>query len=120
MRFVPLMVSSFKVKCAIIPGMDLKGLQNWPRMMCPEKSHWILLSKEICWISLSQQLFADRLEQAHVLCAPDGQPVEGVVCHHLRHGPEGLAELAQDDVSRGVALDAHVHEAAGGSGNRKL
>ena len=44
----------------------------------------------------SEKLLADGPQEAHVLRAPDGQPVQGVVVHHLRHRLERLAELAED------------------------
>ena len=48
-----------------------------------------------------------------MLGASDGQPVEGVVGDHLGDGVERFAELAEDDLSGRVALDAHVHKAPG-------
>ena len=54
-----------------------------------------------------------------MLGAPDGQSVECVVGDHLGDGVERFAELAEDDLSGRVALDAHVHKAPGrpGMGN---
>lgn len=65
-----------------------------------------------CLGSPSQELLHDGLLEAHVLRALDGQPVPGVVVHHLRHRHEAAAEVAQLEVARlGVAADLHVHEA---------
>ena len=49
----------------------------------------------------------------------DGQPVEGVMVHHQRHGLEGFAELAQDEpVAAGFgALNSHVHKSPGRPAN---
>ena len=58
----------------------------------------------------SQELFTERLLEADVLRALDGQPVDGVVVDHVGDGGEGPAELAQDVLARPRLLDAHVHE----------
>lgn len=64
--------------------------------------------------SKSEQLLPERRPEAHVLGPPDGQPVPGVVVHHLRDGDEAALEVAQLELPGGrVAPDAHVHEALG-------
>ena len=61
-----------------------------------------------------EQLLPQRLLETHVLRALDGQPVPGVVVHHLRDGQEAALEVAQLEVARvRVATDLHVHEALG-------
>lgn len=63
-----------------------------------------------------QQLRGDRLQQAHVLGAPDGQTIQTVVPYDLGYRPKRLTELAQDVLANVVLLDAHMHEAFGTSG----
>lgn len=63
---------------------------------------------------VSEELFDDWKTQAHVLGAPDGQPVQRVVPDHVRDGRERAAELAEDEAPGLAALlDPHVHESSG-------
>ena len=51
-----------------------------------------------------------------MLCALDGQAVEGVVVDHVGNGGEGPAELAKDELAGRGLLDPHVHEAVAAPG----
>lgn len=66
---------------------------------------------------LLEELNGYWLFQAHVLCALDGQPVPGVVVHHLGHSEEPSGEITELEVSIfGIPTYLHMHESLGAPG----